>query len=356
MIEVNLCSECGVPEPFSDAQVWLNNGDIVQKLNPHARIGFIESQSLDPLFANMAEIIGVSIEHLIINITARMTEAYTARLIPSGVRDMIVAGEIKPTTFIEPLMTYCHAVGYGKYEVIGHRYEKDEDDYLTVRIMKPFSIPMSAGALAGALSSVVGGEHEVTYEEISPGVYEFTTHWTEYPKGLREKLELQPYYHQEGDIQLDLCPKCGVPRAFARYKWNLEKGIIVNESLGRRMVLMAPQSLDRLFEELAAELGKTIEKIVVEAQRLFTKTGFYSLKKMGGEEELRLHLALRGLGNLREMKISPKGLLLRLENTATYLMTVGLMQGLFEMSFGMDSRVEWEVSKKGNLVMEAVPR
>ena len=356
MIDVNLCSECGVPEPFSESQVWLDNGDVVQKLNPNARVGFIESQGLDPLFQNMTEIIGVSIQHLIVNITARMTEMYTSRLIPSGVSDMVIAGEIIPTDFIEPLMAYCHTVGYGKYEVMQHRYQNDEDDYLKVRILKPFSIAMAAGALAGALSALVGGEHKVVYEEVEPELYEFTTSWTEYPKGLKERLELISYYHQEGNIHLDLCTKCGAPRAFSKYHWNLGEGIIMNESMARRMVILAPESLDRLFEELEVELGETIPEIVVEAQRLFVKTGFYSLGEIQREEDLRLHLALRGLGNLREMKLDPGGLLMQVDNAAAYLLTVGMAQGLFETAWGLNSSVTWEISKKGNLVLKVLPR
>jgi hypothetical protein len=65
------CPECHVPELFRNEISWLDNGDIVQRANPNARTAFIECENLDPLFKNIGDIIGMPIERIIINITAR---------------------------------------------------------------------------------------------------------------------------------------------------------------------------------------------------------------------------------------------------------------------------------------------
>ena len=71
MSEVSLCPECEVPEIFSAENLWLNNGDIVQRRNQNSRLAFLECENLDPLFLNIGEIIGMPIERMLINITAR---------------------------------------------------------------------------------------------------------------------------------------------------------------------------------------------------------------------------------------------------------------------------------------------
>jgi hypothetical protein len=356
MEEVARCPECNVPESFNQGQVWLNNGDIVQRLNPEARAAFIECENWDPLFRNIDEIIGLSIERMIVNISARATEVYMRSLIPEEVRDMIISKQLDPGGISDSILTLCHIVGFGKYETLGLRYERDEDDYSRFRITKPYSVPLAAGAMAGALTSVVGGEHKITYEQISPGIYEFTTSWSEYPKELMERFEMVPYHHQDGDIELERCSTCGIPKAFSSYSWLVDDGIVKNNYTGRRMALIGPGILDRLFDELEKELGETIPEVVVEAQRRFVKTGFYSIEEVSDEGDFRTQLALRGLGNLKEIKMGPPGLYMRIDNAANFLMTTGMVQGLFEMAFDVGSSVDWALSDEGNLEVQVSPR
>jgi hypothetical protein len=356
MYDIALCPECGVPEPLGKGQIWLNNGDIVQSLNPQARMALIECENLDPLFKNIGALIGISIEHIIVNITARAAEIYMGKLIPKEIKDVILSKQADPALLAVPVLAYCHILGYGKYRFSGYRYEEDQEDYSRFIIIKPFSAPLAAGAMAGALSSIVGGEHNVSYEEISPGIYEFVTNWTEYPEELKERFPLVPYVHRDGDIDLERCAACGVPKAFSNYRWKLEEGLIIDERTGRRMAFLGPESLDNLFEALEEELGETIPSVVVEAQRRFTMTGFYSMDRLNDEMELRTQLALRGLGNLREIRMEPDGLLMRIDNAAGYLMTVGMVQGLFEITFHVESHVEWALSQEGNLEVEIKPK
>lgn len=186
MSEVNLCPECGVPEPFYQRQLWLNNGDIVQTSNHQTRMGFIECEAIDPLFENIGKIIGVPILPLVTNITARGTRLYLDHLIPQQVKDMVQARTLGLEPFIDSITTFRQIIGYGKYEFMDYRFENDEDDYSRMRIWKPFSVAEAAGAFAGAVSAVVGGEHAVTHEEVSPRLYELVSRWTA-PGGVKRE-------------------------------------------------------------------------------------------------------------------------------------------------------------------------
>jgi hypothetical protein len=121
------------------------------------------------------------------------------------------------------------------------------------------------------------------------------------------------------------------------------------------MGIIHPSVLDPIFEELEQELGEAIPEVVIEAQKVFTKTGFYSPEEIRNEEDFRTQLALRGMGNLRDLKMNAEGLRMRLENVCMHLMVIGLVQGLFELAFDTRSGVEWELSEQGDLEVEITP-
>lgn len=154
---------------------------------------------------------------------------------------------------------------------------------------------------------------------------------------------------------MERCGTCGVPEALSGFRWYYDRGVIRSSWTHRRMALLGPVMLDPVFDELEEELGEAIPRVVVEAQRHFVKTGFYSIEEIGDEGNIRNQFALRGLGNLREIRMGERGVTLRLENAAMHLLVVGLVQGLFETAFGIESNVDWELSEDGDLEVEVIP-
>ncbi len=123
------------------------------------------------------------------------------------------------------------------------------------------------------------------------------------------------------------------------------------------MAIQGDVLLYPVFKELGEELGEVVPRAVVEAQRRFTTGGFYTLEDITNEGDFRTQLALRGLGNLKELTMKRKGMRLRLENAVLPLIVVGIAQGFFEMGFGIDSsKADWEISEDGTLEAEVKPR
>ncbi|OGO05674.1 MAG: hypothetical protein A2Y60_02185 [Chloroflexi bacterium RBG_13_54_9] len=56
-----------------------------------------------------------------------------------------------------------------------------------------------------------------------------------------------------------------------------------------------------------------------------------------------------------EFAVALEGSDRRIDNATAYLMTAGMVQGLFEMAFDVESKVEWALSEDGNLEMEVNP-
>ncbi len=350
---MSACGKCDTPERFFQLHTWLTNGDIVQATNHQSRMAMVECETVDPVFREVGKAIGVSIDHLVINIIARGTQMYMDSLIPPAVKEMMRAKALDVRDFSQGVMDICHAIGYGRYRFLDYRYENDDRDFCRISIYRPFSILETSGAFAGVIASSVGGEHSVTYEEVEPGLFELTTNWTTYPEVLKERLQLGLYSPANGDVELEKCPDCGTPLLLSSMcDWDLENGIITNRQNGYRMTVLGPGLMDTVFEALEWELGEEIPRLVVDAQRRFAREGFAPIDFSLPFEEVRAHMAVRGLGNLREHAMDASGATLRLENSCMRLPLVGLLQGGFEQKYGVESRVDWKVSAEGSLEVE----
>ncbi|OFW55498.1 MAG: hypothetical protein A2V52_03875 [Actinobacteria bacterium RBG_19FT_COMBO_54_7] len=352
--EITLCPECNVPQAIAQNYTWLDSGVMVQTNNKSRRVGFIESGNLDPLYEGVGKIIGHPIDDRVIDILRRGTIDYFKNILP-GAGGMMRNSNVGTDFVSDFMMTMAQLNGFGKYEVLEIQYNGDGDDHTVLRVTNPFSVLLCLGSQSGGVEMISGDPHNVSYREVSPGVFEITARVNRKKEEPAESLQIEEYCYRGGDIELERCGTCRIPKVLGGFQWILKAGIIANGWTGRRMVMMGPEAQDPLFRELERQLGEKVPAAVIEAQRLFTKTGFYSLDEITNQGDFRTQLAVRGLGNLKRMKLGAKGLSMRIDDAACYFMTLGMAQGLFEMAFGLDSRIEWQISAEGDLELEVVP-
>lgn len=275
MVEISTCAGCGLPDAFTQINRWLYNGDIVQSTNEEARMAFVECENVDPVFRDIGRAIGAFIDHLVINIVARGTQPYMDDLVPEPVKELDRNETMDVRSFYRGSWTFDTPSATGSTSSFDYRYENDPEDYCKIRITLPFSILDTSRVFAGVIASTVGGEHSVTYEEVSSGVFELTTGWTTYPEVLKERLELTLYRPAQVDLELERCERCGIPlRLSETYIWYLEIRVITNQRTGYRMAVLGPGLMDTVFEGLKWELGEEIPRLAVDAQRRLTLEGF----------------------------------------------------------------------------------
>lgn len=225
---------------------------------------------------------------------------------------------------------------------------------MVVRYRYPCSVPIIAGAVAGAVEAFIDRTVGVTYQEISPDTVEIRVCESVHPLEMRNRLWFKPHQPSRGGIELRKCATCGGPARLSGFGWDPDTGIIRDGATGRRVALLGPPIIDTFLEELGGELGESVPEIVVEAQRRFVRNGYYPVALVH-DQQMREQLALRGLGDLKELKMDRGGVRLRLENAVLPLFGVGLMQGLYELAFGIESRAEWEISEDGTLIVNVAP-
>jgi len=356
MNDTKYCPECGVPDYITGEHSWMNNGDIVHSRDQKRRVVFVESEHIDPLLGGIEELLGQSIEHIVIASVQENIRAPFSLFVPRDLRERVRSHEMDYRPILDTFADISLNMGRGRLEVLDLRYERDKDDFCTFRMTEPFSLPLNCGARAAGVEAILGYAHCVRYEQVSPKVYDITVYPATQSQDL-ERMFRDDYRHRKGDVSLERCRNCGGPEALAAYDWRSNtNGVIVDSSTGRRMVVLAPYELDPVFQELEYELGPTIPNVVVEAMRRYTSAGFSSLWDGAMEEDdFRAQFALRGLGNVREVKARKSGLKLRIDNTVLHLLIVGSIQGAFEAVTGTSSRVEWELSPNRELEVEVTP-
>jgi hypothetical protein len=353
---LDCCEECGVPLVIANEYMWRSHGDIVQKRDERDRIVLSESENMDPLFREIEQIVGVPIEHIIIACIRRTYRAYVSLFLPKNASELVKSGELDPESVDFSLRKLASAMGVGKFEFVDMRFEGDEEDFHTVSISEPYSLPMCVACHAGAFEAILGRDQGVRYEQTGPDTYNITAFAQKHLEELQGRMKLDRYAPRQGTIELERCPSCGCPKGLSNYRWDFERGVIISQSNNRRMTVMGPNQIDPIFRELELELGDAIPKIVVEAQKRFTKTGFYALDDYRNPEDFREGLALRGLGELKELNIKRTGLRMSMENVVLAPLLIGMMQGTFELALDCDSDVEWQLSDGGDLEIEVLPK
>jgi hypothetical protein len=347
------CPQCGAPERLVKEHRWLSNGTIVQRKNPHHRMIFIECENINAAYRNIEEMIGHSIEHLLIEAKRKATFDFIDHLLLAGVKT--ITKRVGARLIARTVTSLGSIMGYGNIRLTDVHRVHGRDDYVTFRVEKPYSLPLFCGDVAGALKAIDRREVGVSYTQLAPDVFEVTGSVFSQPLGTKESFKDTRYTYKPGEIEIKRCPGCGGPKSLSRYEWDEKRGLIFSRTSGHRKAMIGPAALESVIDELEREWGETIRETVIEAQRRFVRTEFYSLEEAGSEEGLRAHLSLRGLGNLREMEWDGGRLSLRLENACLHLILVGLVKGLYELYTGQDARMAWELDASGSFSIEAGP-
>jgi hypothetical protein len=354
MLEVPACPECETPTYISSEHTWLSDGAIVQTGHPGNRVAFVESENFDPLFKSIEELIGRSVDHIVVNVARRMALAYMTKVVSIQEREVLRSGRFPPELTFETTFTLVRILGMGLPSLVDLHFEHAPDDYIVVRYKNPYSAPIMAGTLAGTVEAYTERSVGVTYEYVSPDEIDARVFASEHPEELKYRLRAKLHQPGQGDIELERCPACGGPAMLAHCQWDIDQGVIRNNSTGRRMAVVGPHILDAAFVELESELGEDIPRIVVEAQRRFVRNGFYPATTIR-DPDLREQLALRGLGDLTELDVGQGGVRMSMNNTVLPLIVVGFIQGLFELAYGLESRADWELAEDGTLKGEITP-
>jgi hypothetical protein len=368
---IETCGTCGVPLIVSSGLNWEGNGVISLSNSPKNRMVFFECEPIDRLFKGIEDLIGVPLEHIVVESRGRETRRYIQRAFPPDIRkvmegrggrtegqgldlgpDELQALLATMKTVTGSIIDISTAYGYGDQRM-GDGWDRGDDfPWRTQKIRHPYSILFIAADNLGSVEAFEDADMRVSYKETAPDEYEVEVYPGAHPVELADRLKRKRYDFGPGDIEYERCGECGVPLVVSYRKWDTAHGTITDPETGRRFAFFGPLGMDAIFEDLEAELGEAIPSVIIEAQRRYIKNAWdiESWNKDGAT--FQQMLALRGLGNITTFDGQHTHLTIVVENACLHLPMIGTAQALVELVYKADSSTcEWELTEDGVLTL-----
>ena len=191
---------------------------------------FFESEPIDSLFRGIEELIGMPIEHIVIESRARDTRRYIERVFPPAVRSILegkggrlegqgldVSAEERETllatmrVITKSIIDIAKAYGYGEQKP-GELWDQGGDyPWRNQYLRKPYSLLFLAADNLGSVEAFESTDMWVKFREVSKEEYVTDVYPAEHPVGLQERLRRKRYEFKPGDISYEKCPECGMP-------------------------------------------------------------------------------------------------------------------------------------------------
>ncbi len=372
MQTIELCDTCGVPRSISQGLSWNDNGVINLSLTPLERMVFYEAETIDHLFKGIEDLIGLPVEHIVIESRRRntrklMEKTFWGKIEESrrlaeeekaardeGERQLRRKSTMKLRLGLNLQASDLGRVyGYGSVELGPPRDAQDEFPWRSQVVRKPYSLVFYAGDQLGTVEAFEQSDMRITYEEVDEDTFRFSAYPGDHPVGLAERLKKRRYDFKPGDFSFQRCPECDVPSDISNYRWRTDEGTITDPRTGKRMALFDPSTLDAVLDDLAAELGDPILDLAIEAQRRYIRNGAAMQDCRRDKAFFRDWAALRGLGNVTDFIATRERTSISLENACLPLALVGTAQAFCEMALGIDrSSCQWELSEDGVLSID----
>ncbi len=363
MSGIEFCESCGAPLMISRDLRWEKNGVISIPSAPANRMIMFECEPIDGLFKGIEELIGLPIEHIVVESRSRETRRLTQRTYPVAVRKILdgkggrpegegldISSQERETllstmrAITESLVDRGRIFGYGDQH-LGELWDEGRDyPWRKLYLSNPYSLLFQAADNLGWVEAFEGADMWVRYGKTDEERHVAEVYPSEHPVDLQERAARKEPNTSPGISRFDRCVECGIPLDVARHQWNADRGTITDPDTGRRIAIFDPASMDGIFDDLQSELGEAIQSTVIEAMKGFVKEGWelkpwsrppFSFQKM---------FSVRGLGKLVSFKGNRDRVSIIIENACLHLCVVGMMQALTELAYRLEgSDLDWQL-------------
>jgi hypothetical protein len=347
------CRECGFPLKFARYFDWRSDGTIIgtHRVKGQSRITFLECGELEGLFQDLSVMLGVSIDHILIEAEKNIGKAFYESTPLRFLRFAPHSPRMRPEWVAKASVRIVRneVAGLGSGVIRAEYYRAGES--MVIRIANPCFIERTVGNTVGIYESIErvrGVEYDYAIED-SELVIRMKN-----PSGPTEtladtRLALDPIMPAEGSVRFDRCAVCGVPLAASGwFQWDFGRGSITNRVTGKREVTGAAQTVSAMLRELEAELGEEVLGLLYDCQKEITHQRLArDYADAGGDfwERFLFEGAVRGLGHPADFRLEDGAVTVRIINAYQHTLYAAKIAAAFEFSTGAQSSIEWETRR-----------
>ncbi len=349
---VKVCKECGVPEEITRNHRWTNDGRLLTR-DGKQRLVIVERDFLAKIFDTLGDdLAGKAFELL------RRAKAYDARAYVESLlgRRLALVRRLYPlrSSVIRELAGFLAYLGLAKLEVLEYR----RDGSAIFRCYDCYQRDFLLGDLMGGYLSLHGFpfDHEIVEGE---NYFDIKVNPRPGAEDPTSGFEYQPEEPLEGYISYKLCPQCGAPFPISFFKWDLEKGRVMDTRTGQDVGIIDVMGInltisgmrEQMVEMDNGGMGTGIEEILAENTKKVVDSIIPMLqwKHRRPEEQVRdlFFMAFRGMGNPIFTEPVEQGVRVRVENPFNYPLAAGITASF--VARGRPGSFTWRREAPGRL-------
>jgi|GEM_PF-503084 len=350
-IPVRKCSECGFPLRFACYFDWRSDGTILgtDRVRMQSRITFLEHGEVDGLFDDLAIMLGLPIDHILIEAEKNVGKAFYASTPLQYLRFAPRNPSLRPAWLAKAAVRAVRTdvAGLGSGVIRAESY--DPRGSMELRISNPVFAARTVGNSIGIYESIErihGAHYEYRMEDGELVIVMRHPTGSKEPAPLSEtRLVLDEVVSGDGSVTYERCASCRTPRdASKSLEWDLPRGTITNRLTRRREVVGSVQSVNAMMRELEAELGEDVFKPLFECQKQITRQQLEAegIKKGDGFwDRFLFSCAIRGLGFPLATQADEGSVTVEIANAYNQVLYAARVASAFEYASGLPSDTEW---------------
>lgn len=347
------CGTCGFPLKFARFFDWRSDGTIVgtDRVRMQSQITFLECGETEGLFFDLSMMLGISIDHILIEAEKNVGKAFYAstplHLLRYAPRNRYVRPQWIAKAFMRAVRNDVAGLGSGIISADSYRGGRS----MVIRFANTCFFPRQVGTSLGIYESIEGIEGaDFEYGVEDGDLVIWMRHPTIPSEPLSEtRLRLDAVRPGDGPLSYERCSSCGTPLPASRtLEFDITRGVITNRLTAKRESIGAVQSVNAMLRELEAELGEDVGDMLFACQKEITRQRLErDERNYRGEfwESCLLDFALRGLGYPSSVERGEDSITVETRNAYNQVLYAARMAAAFEHSTGRDSEITWAVRR-----------
>jgi len=326
------CPACGKPRVFNRVIGWGDNGTIVSKFRPAFRLVLVESALLEDIYQRIEAALGISIREIVFEAERAASIATIDSLFPDWMIKWLLRNRVAMHPASWGMQELARIAGLGDVHTVFYHVYRGA----LARIRNAYNRELFAAMVVGAFERVEGVVYDHAWIEMGGELFLLINPARGKPE-LAAHMRPQVVAPLPGQRRLELCPRCGFPRALSHLRWDIPNAIITDERRAVRKSFVDSYAFSMVFQELIAEFGEEIVPIIVAASSEYTRsvieeTGILA----GGREREEVYtefldlIPLHGKGNPVQREMAKDVLTVTIENPYSTYLLAGELLAIYE--------------------------